>query len=168
MASPTSTAERRPRANTITTITKITAAITFDSRSVRKVRTSSLWSCRKVTFTVSGQSPVAPSTVARTAATVSMMLAPERFVTSSASAGCPSMRAKPVGSSNARRTVATSSKVTTASSLTLIGISSTSSSEVISPGTFSTMRPAPVSIAPAAIRRLLRCSWPISSSKDRL
>ena len=99
---------------------------------------------------------------------VSMMLAPERFLTSSDSAGCPSMRAKPAGSSKVRRMTATSAKVTTVSPRTFTGIDSTSSRSSIRPGTLSTMRPPPVSMAPAAMRRLLRWIRPITSSKLRL
>ena len=101
-------------------------------------------------------------------ATVSMMLDPDRFLISSANAGWPLIRAKLVGSSNVRRIVATSANVTTVSPRTLTGISNTSSMFSIKPGTFKTTRPAPLSIAPAAIKRLFRLIWPISSSKEIL
>ena len=56
-----------------------------------------------------------PRPRARTCSMVSMMLRPIRFLTSSASAGRPSTRAKPSGSLKVRRTSATSPSVTTRS-----------------------------------------------------
>ena len=65
-----------------------------------------------------------------------------------------------------RRTVATSAKVTTVSPRTFTGSSITSDMSSIRPGTLRTSRPASLSIAPAAISRLLRVIEPISSSKE--
>ena len=93
--------------------------------------------------------------MARTSAMVSMMLAPTRFLISSVTAGWPPTRAKPSGSLKPRRTVATSANVTTRSPSTLSGIASTSSNDSTTPGTLTTSRPAPVSIAPGATSRLL-------------
>ena len=156
MASPTRNADLGPSAKRITIITKITAAITLASKSERKVFTISDWSCRTSTLIVSGQSAFSSSTTAVTSATVLMMFAPERFFTSSDSAGWPLIRAKPDGASKVRRIVATSLKVTTVPSRTLIGIFNTSLKSSISPGTLSAMRPPSDSMAPAAINMLLR------------
>ena len=168
IAKPTSRAERTPKAQTITIITRITAAITLASRSLSMSWTCSDSSWVYLTVMLSGHSARISSINSRTAATVSIIFAPERFLISSASAGWPSIRAKPVGSLKVRRIVATSAKVTTVSPRTLIGSDMTSSTFSISPGTLSTSRPAPLSIAPAAIRRLLRLIWLISSSKEML
>lgn len=55
---------------------------------------------------------------------------------------------------------------TTSPPLTLTGRRSTSSTSSMTPGTFSTGRPAPVSMAPAVTRRLLFDTRPMSSAKS--
>ncbi len=103
-----------------------------------------------------------------TDATVLMMLAPMRLRISRVTAGLPSMRANPVGSLKARRTVATSPKVTTVPLWTLMGMVSMSFTVSMTPGTLIAKRPAPVSSAPAAMILLLRWTSDKSVSKERL
>ena len=99
MERPTSSAERTPSAQTTTIITSTMAAMTLACRSESMSLTCSDSSWRRSTRTLAGQVSRLSAMTAFTASTVSMMLAPARFLTSRASAGWPSMRAKEVGSS---------------------------------------------------------------------
>ena len=92
-----------------------------------------------------------------------MMLVPMRFLTSSASVGRPSTRAKPSGSLKVRRTMATSRRRTMRSPSALSGRLSRSSAVSNTPGTLMAKRPWPVSEAPAATSRLLRSTAASSS-----
>ena len=156
MVSPTSTAERGPMAAITTMITSTMAVSTLLSRSERISRTSSDWSMMKRISRVSGNRGRASSIRVRICSMVSIMLAPERLETSSTRAGSPLMRAKPVGSLKVRCSMATSPKVTTVSPSTFTGIDITSSMVSITPGTFSAIRPLPVSSEPAATSWLFR------------
>ncbi len=159
MAMPTSAAERTPRAATTTIITSSTANTTEFCRSPSMVRMSSDLSWMKAACTASrrpsGQPARSSATTVRTASTVAMRFWPDRLVTSSASAGRPSMRAKPSGSLNVRRTSAMSRSRTTVSPSTFTGRSMMSLAVSNSPGTLIENRPWPVSWAPAATSRLL-------------
>ena len=93
IATPTSSAERGPRAAMTTIITSSTAVRTLFCRSRSMLRMSSDLSWEKPTWMPSGQVARSVSTIARTAATVSMMLAPIRLEISRATAGLPLTRA---------------------------------------------------------------------------
>ena len=99
---------------------------------------------------------------------VEMMFSPVRLETSSEMADWPLIRAKPSGSLKVRLSTPMSRKRTTASRLTLTGMSRMSSAVSNRPGTLTAKRPWPVSNEPAATSRLERPTASMMSRAFRL
>ncbi len=98
---------------------------------------------------------VAASITARAALTTSIIFAPTLLRTSSTIACSPLTRDQPSACWNVRRTTATSPKRILRPSRALIGIFTRSSTDSRTPGTLTTSRPPPSSIAPAVTSWLL-------------
>ena len=153
---PTMRPLRKPIAATTSVITKASAVTMLPSSSATICRASGPWSWVKMISTWCGRLAWWRATTAFTLSMAWMMFAVERFTASMDMARRPLTRAWLVRSLKVRRTVATSPNVTTESPLAATGRSNRSGAFSMTLGTFTDMRPWPVSMLPAGISRLLR------------
>ena len=154
IAMPTKIDARPPSTNMMMTKTSSTPVITLFCRSARSCRMVFDSSWMKETCRPCGQRFCSCSTAFLTPSTVSMTLAPVRFLISMATAGRPSIRVIVVASLKVGRISATSPSTTLAVVFAATGICSTSSGFSISAGTLTAKRPLSPSSAPAATRLL--------------
>ena len=154
MAMPMNSEARKPSANRITTATSSTPVSTEFCRSESIWRMIFDLSCVKVTWTAPGQVFCSSVTVAFTASTVSIRLAPVRFDTSMVMAGLPLTRVTEVASLKVGLISARSPSVTAAPAVATTGTLRVSCGCSIRLGTLTAKRPVSPSSAPAAIRLL--------------